>query len=173
MGHGLESKCSRHGRGDERGAAAVEFALLSTLLFMLVFGSISAGMSFSRSNALQTAAREASRFAATFPGGSSSAPDAWFDSVIDTAVAAGLGDLDAGVPGRVVCAAFVDGTGIKSRTLDAGGTRTNGTAECIAGGDGLTDVRIQVTTARETEIQAVAFSIDVTVTGDAVARYER
>lgn len=173
MGLRLEPKGSRRGRRNEAGAAAVEFALLSTLLFMLVFGSISAGMSFSRSNALQTAAREASRFAATFPGGSSTAADAWFDSVLDTAVGAALGDLDSGVPGRTVCVAFVDGSGIKSRTLDAAGTRSNGTSECIPGGDGLSDVRVQVTTARDTEIQAVVFSIDVTVTGDGVGRYER
>jgi Flp pilus assembly pilin Flp len=164
----------RASNGDqEKGAALVEFALLATLLFMLIFGSITAGISFSRSNALQTAAREGSRFAATFPGGSSSAGDGWFDTIIDTTVSAGLGDLNNGVPGRTICVAFIDASGIKSRILDASNGRTNGTAECIAGGDGLSDTRVQVTAARETQIQAVIYAIDITVSGDAVARYER
>lgn len=159
--------------GQEKGAAAVEFALLATLLFMLIFGSISAGFSFSRANALQTAAREGTRFAATFPGGSSTADDGWFDTIIDTTVSAGLGDLNNGVPGRTICVAFIDGAGIKSRVLNPDNTRNNPNAECIAGGDGLSDDRVQVTASRESEIQAVIYAIDITVSGDAVARYER
>jgi hypothetical protein len=159
--------------GRERGAAAVEFALLASLLFMLIFGSISAGISFSRSNALQTAAREGARFAATFPGGSSAADDGWFDTIIDTTVAAGLGDLNDGVPGRTICVAFIDGSGTKNRVLDSANGRTSGSTECISGGDGLSDTRVQVTASRESEIQAVVFAIDITVSGDAVARYER
>jgi Flp pilus assembly protein TadG len=155
----------------------VEFALLASLLFMLIFGSISAGISFSRSNALQTAAREGARFAATFPDADVDVV-AWLDTVIDATQGAALGELDDGVPGRTICAAFVSagGTGT-GRELNAAGTRgpTTPTTECFT--DGLTgdaDVpRIQVVVERETEIQAVLFAIDITVSGNAVARYER
>ena len=50
--------------GDERGAAAVEFAIVVSLLFMLVFGIIAFGLFFSRYQVYQGAAREAARLAA-------------------------------------------------------------------------------------------------------------
>jgi Flp pilus assembly pilin Flp len=160
-------------RDPESGAAAVEFALLASLLFMLIFGSISAGISFSRSNALQTAAREGVRFAATLPGADTDV-NTWLTSVITTTQGAALGELDDGIPGRTICAAFVGGGADTSLTRNPIGPDTSGT-ECFT--DGLTgdaDVpRAQVVVERETEIQAVLFAIDITVSGDAVARYER
>jgi Flp pilus assembly protein TadG len=158
----------------EKGAALVEFALLAMLLFMLIFGSISAGFSFSRSNALQTAAREGARFAATLPGADTDV-NTWLNSVITATQGAALGELADGVPGRTICAAFVTagGTGT-SRELDADGN-TNVSTQCLS--DGLTgdaDVpRVQVSVERETQIQAVLFATDITVSGKAVARYER
>jgi Flp pilus assembly protein TadG len=161
-------------RDPESGAAAVEFALLASLLFMLIFGSISAGISFSRSNALQTAAREGVRFAATLPGADTDVTT-WLDTVITTTQAAALGELDNGIPGRTICVAFVTagGTGT-SRELDAAGNTSDST-QCFNDGlAGEADVpRAQVAVERETEIQAVLFAIDITVSGDAVARYER
>jgi Flp pilus assembly protein TadG len=157
----------------ERGAAAVEFALLATLLFMLVFGTISAGISFSRSNALQTAAREGARYGVTLPGATSDV-SAWLDSVIATTQAAALGELEDGIPGRRICAAVVtdEMTG-SSRTLNPDGSTADG-AQCFSDGlDASAGVRVQVTAERDTEIQAVLFAIDVTVSGDAVGRYER
>ena len=155
----------------EQGAAAVEFALLASLLFMLIFGSISAGISFSRSNALQTAAREGARFAATLPGNGSGT---WFTDVINATKGAGLGELDDGVAGRTICVAFITSgaTGEVVR-LDAANTTTpTSNDSCFA--DGLTDgPRVQVSAARETELQAVLFSTTFDVGGEAVARYER
>jgi Flp pilus assembly protein TadG len=162
----------------ERGSAAVEFALLASLLFMLIFGSISAGISFSRSNALQTAAREGARYGVTLPGVTSDVSN-WLDSVITTTHAAALGELNDGVPGRTICVAFVEADGTaSSKTLNAAGdvsaisAQSVQTQPCIVG-DGLSDQRVQVAVARETEIQAVLFAIDITVSGDAVGRYER
>jgi len=54
-----------------RGAALVEFALVSTLLLMLVFGMIDFGLAFSDLLALNQIAREAARSAAL--GGSAQA----------------------------------------------------------------------------------------------------
>jgi Flp pilus assembly protein TadG len=57
-------------RGDahgERGAAAVEFAIVSSLFFMLVFGIIDFGFGFYTWNGTTHAAREGARKAAVTP----------------------------------------------------------------------------------------------------------
>ena len=167
-------KGSRAGASDhpsESGAAAVEFALLASLLFMLIFGSISAGISFSRSNALQTAAREGARFAATLPG---EGGGAWFTDVIAATQGAALGELANGIPGRTICVAYIasGATGLTASLDAAGATSTAASASCFA--DGLTDgPRVQVAVSRDTDIQAVLFSTTIGVSGEAVARYER
>lgn len=51
-------------RHDETGAAAVEFALISVLLFAILFGIIYFGTLFSQFQAFQGAAREGARLAA-------------------------------------------------------------------------------------------------------------
>jgi len=48
----------------ERGAAAVEFALIAPLLFMLIFGIIEFGLAWSKKNVYVGAAREGARYAA-------------------------------------------------------------------------------------------------------------
>lgn len=68
-GRGSRRAVSR-GRG-ERGAAAVEFALVLPLLLTILFGSITAGISYSNSIGLQNAVREGSRFGATTVAGGS------------------------------------------------------------------------------------------------------
>lgn len=51
-------------RHDERGAAAVEFALIASILFMMLFGIIEFGRIFSEMEVLNSAAREGARVAA-------------------------------------------------------------------------------------------------------------
>jgi Flp pilus assembly protein TadG len=53
--------------GSERGAAAVEFALVSILLLVIVFGIIEFGFLWLQSFYIANAAREGSRVAATLP----------------------------------------------------------------------------------------------------------
>jgi Flp pilus assembly protein TadG len=48
----------------ERGAAAVEFALIAPLLFMLIFGIIQFGLAWSEKEVFIQAAREGARYAA-------------------------------------------------------------------------------------------------------------
>lgn len=48
----------------QRGAAAVEFAIIAPLLFMLVFGIVEFGRVWSEKNVFVGAAREAARYAA-------------------------------------------------------------------------------------------------------------
>ncbi len=54
----------------ERGASAVEFALIASLLFIVLFGVIQFGLAYNRYQGLQAAAREGARIAAV--GGSES-----------------------------------------------------------------------------------------------------
>jgi Flp pilus assembly protein TadG len=49
---------------NERGAAAVEFALIASILFMMLFGIIEFGRIFSEMEVLNSAAREGARVAA-------------------------------------------------------------------------------------------------------------
>ncbi|HXF71898.1 MAG TPA: TadE family protein [Actinomycetota bacterium] len=72
--------------GDERGAAAVEFAIVATLLFMLIFGIINFGLLWSQKNVYVGAAREGARFAAVRCGGTCGST-----SVRDRTVAAAAG----------------------------------------------------------------------------------
>jgi Flp pilus assembly protein TadG len=62
--HGGRLAVGRLGRADDEGAAAVEFALISILLFMLLFGLIQYGMAFFQLQATTHAAREGARLAA-------------------------------------------------------------------------------------------------------------
>src|SRR5919106_284496 len=46
---------------EERGASAVEFAIIASLLLMILFGTITFGITFNRIQGLQSAAREGAR----------------------------------------------------------------------------------------------------------------
>ena len=46
---------------EERGASAVEFAIIGSLLLMILFGTIQFGITFNRYQGLQSAAREGAR----------------------------------------------------------------------------------------------------------------
>jgi Flp pilus assembly pilin Flp len=50
--------------GDERGAVAVEFAVLLPLMMVILFGTIAFGIALSRLQAYVSAAREGARYAA-------------------------------------------------------------------------------------------------------------
>lgn len=159
---------------NERGAAVVEFALLSVLLFMLIFAGITTGIAVSQSNALQTAAREGARFGATLPNADLSAN---LDQIIGVVRAAATGDLDASVPGQYICVAFTDGSTISVRA-ETGGALSTPLSDCFTTA-GITDnrpsgeERIQVVVGRDASIEAVAFDVDVALSSEAVARYER
>jgi Flp pilus assembly protein TadG len=55
----------KHARfGEQNGAAAVEFALIAPVLFMLIFGIIQFGIAWSQKEVFVQAAREGARYAA-------------------------------------------------------------------------------------------------------------
>lgn len=70
---------------DENGAAAIEFALIATILFMLLFGILQFGQFYSQYQVFQGAAREGARFAAARPSSGDPVP---MDEVRDRVVQA-------------------------------------------------------------------------------------
>lgn len=155
------------GNASDTGAAMVELAFVMVLLVMLLVGTVSSAMAFGRDNSIQNAAREASRFGATLPG---AADAAWLQQIRDVARSAASGDLDASVPGSVVCAAFIDADN-NPISLDDDSMTTSPTP-CFTD-DRPDEAKVQVAVQRDTEFQAIVFSTDITLTSDAAARYER
>ncbi len=153
----------------DMGAAMVEMALTLTLLVMLLVGIVTSAIALGQQNSIQNAAREASRFAATLPG---AVDTTWLQAVRDVARAAALGDLDSAVPGQFICVAFVDGS-TATRLTDTGGVPVEEAGDCFFDDRGPEETRVQVVTQRDTTIQAIVFSADVTLSAPAAARYER
>ncbi|GAC1414011.1 MAG: hypothetical protein NVSMB57_09570 [Actinomycetota bacterium] len=62
-------RTTRHNKSrDERGASAVEFAIVMSVLFMVLFGIVQFGLAYNRAQGLEAAAREGARAASV--GGS-------------------------------------------------------------------------------------------------------
>jgi hypothetical protein len=170
---GLPALPRRAGSQGERGAAMVEMAFVFSLLVVLLVGVVTSALAFGEKNAIENAAREASRYGATYPAPSLQ-PDTpgswpeWLATVRDVARAAAQGSLSADVDGQYICVAHI-GSGLKLEDSNGGSSVSSGT--CY--NDGLSDSRVQIVTRRNSTINAVFFSFDVTLNAPATARYER
>lgn len=156
----------------ERGAVLIEAALVTVLLLALLLGTVTAGIAYGRSNALQTAAREGGRFGATLPipaGG----VDTWLSQVRDVTKAAAIGDLDPAVPGQHICVALLGPAGTPRSVVEAGGGTTYSSSECFADGRPAGESRVQVVVRRDTDLQVVFFALNITLSGQAATRFER
>jgi len=92
----------RRGRISDDGAAAVEFALVSLMLVLLLFGIVQFGYLFYQWNEITHAAREGARWSALeYPGGSISTPDTVRYKVAQAAVGMNLTDADIDVSPEV------------------------------------------------------------------------
>lgn len=163
----------RSARRPDRGATAVEFAILFPVFMMLVVGMISFGFAFERWINVTQAARETSRFAATYPmpsGGVTS----WLVDVTNVA------KETAGITGTTppsdyyVCVRFVNRVGPATTpvtTSMASGSLSGAT--CPTGStSGLPDNAAEVTIARKVGLDWMLGRADVAVHGDNVSRYE-
>jgi Flp pilus assembly protein TadG len=172
-------------RRREDGASLVEFALIMPLLFLLLIGTLTGGLTLSRQNAVKNAVREASRYGAVMPTFTS----ANLSVLRDQVVAAATGDLNAGVPGRVLCIALLDGdtwtyavykgssTPSATATTAVGSLPASVRQDCRssavpAAPDGSTR-RIWIRAARESNLEALLFSRTVTLDAQALSRWER
>lgn len=168
----------RQGRGaDERGSQLIEFALILPVLLSFLFGIITGGIAFSHNLALDNAARETARFAATLPVDGSL--DTWLAQVADAADGTATGTLDMNIPGREICVAYVypdgsDPTDQTRRVVEAAdGTRTFSNQVCVADGRGNDERRVQVVVEREADLIVLYFSRTLTLTSQSIARFER
>jgi len=154
-------------RQQDRGAAMVEMAFIFTVLVTLLVGVVTSAIAFGQKNSVENAAREASRYAATYPG---PVDNAWLSTVRDVARSAAQGNLDTGVDGYYICVAH---TGSGQKLVDTNVTPAPPTPPGTCYDDGLSDSRVQIVARRDTQINAAFFSVDVTLNAPATARYER
>jgi len=160
----------RHRRSRDSGAALVELAFVFALLSALLVGVTTSAIAFGRNNSIENAAREASRYAATLPG---PIDTTWLRDVRDVARSAALGELDPAVPGQYICVAQYDGASW-TRLTDTNGVEGSPDSQpCFTDTLPADQPRVQIVTGRDTTIGAALFSLDVTLEGEAVARYER
>ncbi len=137
------------GGRDEEGAAAVEMAVVTPILVLLLFGTIQFGLAFFEWQGLQAAAREGARLASL-----SGAPE-WSE-----------------VTARVEAAAAEIQGGTITVELERGGAWTT-PAPTDHACDGLVDrVRLRVAYAADYEINAILFAASVPMAAEAEFRCE-
>lgn len=169
----------RRQRGEEA-AAAVEFAILAPLVFMLVFGMLSGALAWNSKQTITHAAREGVRYAATLPAPpTADTPDwpTWFEKVRDRVVEQGFGDLDETASNeRYICIAYLDGSGdpppyVDHNFDDPPATPKEGCFDSsLALGPG--EARVEILAARKTDFFAVLLSHDLVLQSGAASRHE-
>lgn len=161
-------------RGEDDGAAAVEFALLFPIFAMIVFGTIAAGFAFSKQINIVQSAREASRYGSTLSvtasaTGNTGTTDTWLAAVdAATTSAAGTGPF-AGYDSRCV-ALIINGTGYYSAD---GGAKVATTSGCPGGSQpaGLTNY-VQVVITRNADFNYIIADPTVTLKSVSTTPYE-
>lgn len=146
--------------GNERGAALVEFALVLPLVVSLILGLVSGGAAYNRKLSMSGAVREGSRFGATLDGSAS-----WATSVQTRAVELSTGDLTA----SQVCVALETAAGTTLYTASGAGCSSVTAPSTPSGATGCV---VKVWAARPDKLQAMFFSVNLTLTAKSVARYE-
>lgn len=169
-------------RNKERGAAAVEFAIILPVFVMLAVGMFTGGLTYNNKDHITHAAREGARYGSVLPKGDFATAAAWATSVRDSAVDRSDGVIDLSLTGHSVCVALVTGKG-NGRTVvsGAGGSYaiglpsqplSSGGDGCFADGGADESERVQVAIERPGQISAVFFEMNPTLRSQAVARYE-
>jgi Flp pilus assembly protein TadG len=176
---------SQRARG-ESGAAAVEFALLLPLFAMLTFGIITFGFAFERWLSVTAAAREASRFAATYPIPDGASETEWKDAVIG--VAAEAADITLTGPSATptssygICVSFANHSSTpgnfdtiapgNSKRWTAGTLLPSGGNTTPCDSSSLPDNRVTVAIARDAELNWFFVETGTIVSGENTSRYE-
>jgi len=160
---------------EERGSALVEFALVLPLILMLTFGAVTTGLVYNHKIDLTHAAREGARYGATLPRdqclGSPNPCGAsnWAQVVQSVAVQRSLGAVAA----ADVCVALVTGNpGATSSGFYVNSPRADHL--CFDDGNGDAGDRVQISVKRTTDkINGILFSMPVTLTSQATAKFEQ
>jgi hypothetical protein len=168
---------SRARRASEGGSMLVEFAIILPVLGALLIGMLTGGMAYSRKLALTNGAREGGRYGATLPVQNFANINNWLDNVANVAVGAVDDSLPTNASGRVVCVAYVYPDGIvtgdqTTKRYESGGTVGYAAEPCFNDGRPNSERRVQVMIQRTTELNALIYRRQVTLTGKSVARFE-
>jgi Flp pilus assembly protein TadG len=166
-------------RSGERGAALVEFVLILPLFLLVIFGGISAALSYEHKAEIVTAVRDGARYGATVPLGqcdtvATCGNKNWAQLVQAVTKDRGDGTLST----NQICVALVSGTGtVYTRTGGVYTTGTNSTfptAGCFNDGNADTGMRVHVSVSRGGDsINLLVKQIPLTLTSKATARYEQ
>jgi Flp pilus assembly protein TadG len=152
----------------QRGAAAVEFALVAPIVVMLLIGTVTVALAYSQHVALSNAVREGARLGATMPQGSN-----WLSSVQQHTSEA-YSDSDT-LSSSAVCAMLIQTTGGSSPTystvIDApsgcGATEPSNPTNVAAG------CFVKVWANKQTHLNWVLGNADPWMNASAVAIYDR
>lgn len=157
------------GAGD-RGAAAVEFALLMPVFLVLTFGAITTGTAVSHKSALTQAARESARFGATL--GLDSGIDTWLTKVKSAVVGAAGSDFEGGSP--YWCVAYVAPLAITGQQVTRSLSSTSPlstTTPCFT--DARTDAHVQVQLRRTSDLDLGITTMGLKLDSKSISRFER
>lgn len=169
----------------ERGAVAVEFALVLPILVMLLLGVTTAGIAFNQALAMTNGVREGSRFGASTMVATTSPPhtttlwETWADQV----VARTRHTMSDGSSSEVTVCVQVWKNG---NTVPAAPTAVLSTPRCSPGSQGLAggpaptppqigaaNCVIAVWGVRTLKINALLIELNPSVRRESIARYER
>ncbi len=160
---------SRH---PESGASAVEFALLFPLFIMLCLGMITFGFAFEKWISVTQAARETSRFAATYPPTTPMAT--WLDTMGQSAAEnAGIDLSSTPASDYFICVRFVNQVGpaaAPATVMKTWGTLDTASSSCTA--STLPDNRVEVKIERRALLSWVFGSGNLGVSGANTSRFE-
>jgi Flp pilus assembly protein TadG len=184
--------CVRRTARRERGAALVEFALIAPLLMMLVMGILTGGTAYEQKIAITHAAREGGRFGATLALDQIFTSGTWATNIQQLVISRASNDLN--VPSANVCVSLVEGSAgsgggvyvvgptsnpatpnaaTSYTTLTTGGAATPcDTTETYPLTANDLGRRVQVRVRRGATLQAVMFSMNLTLTANATVKYE-
>lgn len=175
---GLRGGAVRHAgaRTPETGAVAVEFVLVLPVLAMLLIGTVTTGVSYSRALGVTNAVREGARFGAT----ANASTGDWAGDVIARVRATQFDDSTSS-PATAICVQLVKGSASVRSSCNQG----NGSVQPALGMPPLTAYPsvpaglpatvcvVRVVAARNYTINAVFARWDRTMMRGSVARYER
>ena len=156
----------------------------------LVLGMFSGGIAYNQKLTMTGAARESSRYGATLPvtpkcatTGASTNQDEWLRCVASIAVQTLTGQLSPSAPGRSICVAYVNQTGVvipggndatRNLTLTTNDTGAFANAVCPGAPTASTSQRqVQVVLKRTSKLQLLFFNTPLALTSTSVSRFER
>jgi Flp pilus assembly protein TadG len=162
---GRRTRNTPRGRGGDRGAALVEFAIISPLIFALLIGLFTGGIALSHKNAMTSAVREGARFGATL-----SESGTWANDTRARVIALAPDDLTT----SQVCVQLVKAPA----TIRQQSTAPDCSAAMLALAPSLAgipagDCAVLVWARRTTEIEFVLGSKSLTLDARSVSKYER